>query len=275
LEEENEEWYEDEDETRPKFSIRISTIASLLRWTLGILLSCSLGQFSMESLQDYQEKKLKETILSESGTLVGHDRKETHQPFLDAYNRNGGAEKLGSPNSFVEKNRNLNWVRCEPHQHNCFPEIQKFSGGSEGKGVIVKSSYDSQAYWVGGAFWAAFDQINRGPLTIEPISDRKPNRKWSIQRFSSEGEASGCGAIFQVSTRVFYTSGEIGCHYFYKENGEKGPLGIPTSNPQKVGADTVQYFENGCIVRNIAWFRLSLKSITPLKDCPTSLFSGQ
>jgi hypothetical protein len=252
--------------------------SSLFFWIAAFFFFPPLVKSSIEAFQSYQDNKLKEQILAESGTLVGHGRTKIYQPFLDAYNRNGGLEKLGMPKSYVENERNLNLGTCASNQYNCFLEIQKFSGGSEGEGVIVKSSYDSQAYWVGGVFWAAFHQMNTesvGSHAVEPISDKQNHEKWSIQRFSSEGEPSGCGAIFQVSTRVFYTSGEIGCHYFYKENGEKGLLGIPTSNPKKVGSSTIQYFENGCIVQNIAWFKLSLKSTIPLKDCPTSLFSSR
>jgi uncharacterized protein with LGFP repeats len=226
--------------------------------TIILFAGCTVNGF----IQSHNDRQTKERIISKEGSIIGYGRKKKYVYFQEAYTKNGGQEKLGIPNGFVE---NYNCFNSEEH---CTSKIQKYSGGSEEQGVIIQSSHASQAYWIGGAFWPAFKKMNTRS-SIAPISDRENYGKWSMQRFSDEGELAGCGAIFQIPIGILYTSGDIGCHYFYEEKGEKGRLGMPVSDPiEKNNSHAIQYFENGCIEREIVLNSNNIKSIVPRRDCP-------
>jgi hypothetical protein len=220
--------------------------------------------------QSYNNKNTESKIIAQEGTIVGHDGTKKYQVFLDAYERGGGVKKLGQPNGFLGFKQNLSGSDCIMNSP-CF-KIQYFSGGSEEKGAIFQSSNDSKAYWVGGDFWKTFEDINsKYNITIEPISDREEYGKWWKQKFSNQNTQPGCTAIFKIETQIFYVDGEIGCHYFHNEGGEKGRLGFPAKNSEtysinsflKQGMLVKQYFSNGCVeydsLKNTAITKIPLK----------------
>ncbi|MCC3527538.1 MAG: peptidoglycan DD-metalloendopeptidase family protein [Microcoleus sp. PH2017_22_RUC_O_B] len=92
---------------------------------------------------------------------VGYDGTNTHQTYVDTFNRNGGSSALGSATGNVHPSGTENGY------------VQEFSGGSEGSGAIMKSGANDYSYWVGGDFWAKY--LETGGVTGVlgyPTSDR-------------------------------------------------------------------------------------------------------
>ena len=74
--------------------------------------------------------------------VVGYDQNAIHGTYVDTFNRNGGEAKLGSPMINVKR-----WGGGY---------VQDFSGGSDGRGAILKSDANDNSYWVGGKFWEVY-----------------------------------------------------------------------------------------------------------------------
>ena len=106
----------------------------------------------------------------------------------------------------MENNQSLS--NCSAHSDlHCFARIQRFSGGSEVKGVILQALNSSKAYWVGGDFLETFKILNsRSGIAIYPTSDREENKQWWKQSFSSGDEKPGCTAIFKIENQIFWFS---------------------------------------------------------------------
>lgn len=234
---------------------------------LGIL--AALVFFLCEGMSNFfasnTDQRLRSQIEKE-GMLVGHNRKENDLDFIAAYDRNNGTNSLGKPEGFLEHNKPLSGddVECRTPSATCFSRIQKFSGGTEGQGVIIQPSNNSQAFWVGNVFLDIFSLALVEGALFEPVSDRQDYGGYLKQKFSTKQGSTDCGAIFQISSQVFYVGGEIGCYYFHKVGGEKGTLGLPVSNPKKGNSGQItQYFARGCIIRNTH----SLKLVIPPENC--------
>jgi hypothetical protein len=226
-------------------------------------------------IQSYGDREEKSKIIAKEGTLVGHDGKIKYKEFHDAYERNSGLEKLGSPDNYLENNRSLSSSGdCSTHSGlHCFARIQRFSGGSEVKGVILQALNSSKAYSVGGDFLETFKILNsRSGIAIYPTSDREENKQWWKQSFSSGDEKPGCTVIFKIENQIFYVDKAIGCHYFHNEGGEKGKLGFPTNTPKSIpssslfGTSDIQYFQNGCIIYD-SKKSIPTSTIMPLAKC--------
>ncbi|MDZ8055268.1 MAG: polymorphic toxin type 44 domain-containing protein [Aulosira sp. ZfuCHP01] len=163
--------------------------------------------------------------------IVGNDGGATHSTYVNTFNRDGGTASLGSP---------INNVHPWGNGY-----IQDFTGGSDGKGGIMKSNANDNSYWVGGDFWNKFLEIGgAGSILGYPTSDRySTNGSW---RQDFQG-----GVIIQSSKGIFPAFGGIGAHYLNDEGGERGRLGSPTSGEIGVGNGVIhQYFDNGYIIYN-------------------------
>jgi N-acetylmuramoyl-L-alanine amidase len=159
---------------------------------------------------------------------VGYDGSSTHQTYINTFNRNGGSSALGSPTNNVHP-----WSNGY---------IQDFSGGSEGRGGIMKSNANDLSYWVGADFWSKFlDTGGAEGILHYPTSDRFSTNAGQRQNFQG-------GAIIKSAKGIFPVFGGIGTHYLTNEGGEKGRLGFPTSGEVGVGNGVIhQHFENGYI----------------------------
>lgn len=160
---------------------------------------------------------------------VGYDGTSTIQSYIDTSNRNGGKTILGSPTNNVHS-----WQSGY---------TQDFSGGSEGKGAIMKANGSTNSYWVGSDFWSKFLEVgSAGGILHYPTSDRYSTNSGWRQNFQG-------GAILKSAKGIFPVFGGIGAHYLNSENGEKGRLGFPISGEISKGNGVViQNFENGRIV---------------------------
>jgi hypothetical protein len=119
-----------------------------------------------------------ETPQQNLNNTVGYDGANTHQTYVNTFSRNGGLSALGSPTGNVHRSVDNGYV-------------QEFSGGSEGSGAIMKSGANDNSYWVGGAFWAAYqDAVSQGKNLGYPTSDRyEVNGVWR-QDFQSGARIS-------------------------------------------------------------------------------------
>ena len=235
---------------------------SLLILVIGLAFSLFSAY---EAFQSHQYGKAKEQVEAKGGTMVGYSKKSNDSSFIDAYNRNGGISTLGDAQGFLEYEKPLLKKDSCNKKVVCFSKIQRFSGGLEGQGVLTQSFNSSNAYWVGGVFFRAFHLALEEDALLEPLSDRESHHGFTKQFFSTKQGTSNCGAIFQIEAQAHYVGGKIGCHYFHKAGGEKGALGLPTSNPKpERNSWRVQYFENGCIRQS---YNGNTRLIQPLEDC--------
>ncbi|MCL1464370.1 S8 family serine peptidase [Argonema galeatum] len=175
---------------------------------------------------------------------VGYDGTSTIQSYIDTLNRNGGKTILGSPTNNVHS-----WQSGY---------TQDFSGGSEGKGAIMKANGSTNSYWVGSDFWSKFLEVgSAGGILHYPTSDRYSTNSGWRQNFQG-------GAILKSSKGIFPVFGGIGAHYLNSENGEKGRLGFPISGEIAIGNGVViQNFENGRIVYGDGPTRTEMNSQPP------------
>ncbi|MEG3876023.1 S8 family serine peptidase [Microcoleus sp. herbarium7] len=91
---------------------------------------------------------------------VGYDGANTHPTYVNTFNNNGGSSALGSPTGNVYRSVDNGY-------------LQEFSGGSKGSGAIMKSGANNNSYWVGGDFWARYQEaVSQGKNLGYPTSDR-------------------------------------------------------------------------------------------------------
>lgn len=236
----------------------------------GALLALVVGLAALlfsayEGFQSHQYERDKKQVEAKGGTIVGYTKKGNYPSFVDTYDRNGGISILGNPTGFLEHGSPLlKGASCD-REDVCFSKIQRFSGGKEEQGVIIQSINSSEAYWVGGVFFRAFHLALKEDALLEPLSEKESHSGFTKQLFSTKQGTSNCGAIFQIAAQAYYVGDKIGCHYFHKAGGEKGVLGLPTSNPKSDrNGGFVQYFERGCIQQSYGG---NTKLINPLEDC--------
>ncbi|MEG4964185.1 MULTISPECIES: hypothetical protein [unclassified Microcoleus] len=118
---------------------------------------------------------------------VGYDGTNTHQTYVNTFNRNGGASALGSATGNVHPAGTGNGY------------LQEFSGGSEGSGAIMKSGANDNSFWVGGDFWNAYQgAVNTQHDWGYPTSDRFVNENgWPAQNFQN-------GKIVQQDGKLYF-----------------------------------------------------------------------
>jgi hypothetical protein len=184
------------------------------------------------------------TSPSTPARIVGFDGTNTHQTYIRTFERNGGLSALGSPSSNVGP-----WGGGY---------TQRFTGGTEGSGSIMKSNMNDLSYWVGGSFWQTLLSAGGAEGILGyPTSDRYATSGGSRQNFQG-------GAIIQSSNGVFPLFGGIGTHYLRNEGGETGRLGFPTSNEIGLGNGViVQNFQRGRIVYGNGPTRTELYQAAP------------
>ncbi|NEU76052.1 LysM peptidoglycan-binding domain-containing protein [Hassallia byssoidea VB512170] len=177
--------------------------------------------------------------------VVGYDGVAINSTYRNTFNRDGGTASLGSP---------INNVHSWGNGY-----IQDFTGGSDGKGGIMKSNANDNSYWVGGDFWNKFVEAGgAGGILYYPTSDRYSTVNGALRQ-----DFQG-GAIIKSDKGIFTVYGGIGSQYLKVEGGEKGRLGLPTSGEVGIGNGVVvQNFEKGRIVWNNGSTRTEMYGQTP------------
>ncbi|MCT7957913.1 PA14 domain-containing protein [Laspinema palackyanum] len=166
---------------------------------------------------------------------IGFDGKTTHPGFIEAFNRNGGFWNVGRPTGYVER-----WERGH---------TQRFTGGREKQGAIMKPDGSSKAYWVGGPIWQEF--LNRGgaeyigyPKTDAiSVKGGLDNSGGKVQHF--RGGNGIPSKIWSSKHGAHPTWGAIGDRYD-QMGGPSSWLGFPSNGEKGIGNGWVkQDFEGG------------------------------
>jgi hypothetical protein len=224
------EWWES------SFSSRKTYLLILV----SVLLSVAVISFTWRSDRSQVKSPVPTPSVSPATPGLGSQNIVVEPTFVKTYQQNGAVAKLGKPISQAES-----WQGGENHPGET-GLIQKFSGGVEGQGAIIKSDNSTQSFWVGGVFWLVYMKNKEfgGVKSIlsAPTSNRYPTNGGWRQDFKDYS------AILEKSNKIFSVYGGIGEHYLKKEEGEKGRLGFPTSMELGRGGKViVQEFEHGCI----------------------------
>ncbi|MEH2060379.1 MAG: Calx-beta domain-containing protein [Nostoc sp.] len=185
--------------------------------------------------------------------VVGYDGVAINSTYRNTFNRDGGSSFLGSP---------INNVHSWGDGY-----IQEFSGGSDGKGGIMKSNANDNSYWVGGDFWNKFIEVGAaGGILHYPTSDRYSTVNGALRQ-----DFQG-GAIIKSDKGIFTVYGGIASQYLQVEGGEKGRLGLPTSGEISIGNGVVvQNFEKGRIVWNNGPTRTEMYGQSTPQPTPSSI----
>ncbi len=175
---------------------------------------------------------------------VGYDGTSTHQTYINTFNRDGVSTTLGSPTNNVHP-----WGNGY---------IQDFSGGSDGRGGIMKSNANDNSYWVGSDFWNKFLETGGAAGILDyPTSDRHSANGGQRQDFQG-------GAILKSNSGIFPVYGGIGGQYLNVEGGQNGRLGFPKSGEIGIGNGVIiQNFENGRIVYGDGPTRTEMYTVQP------------
>ena len=162
---------------------------------------------------------------------IGYDGSGVNITYINTFNRIGGSSFAGYAADNVHRSSN--------------GYVQDFSGGSEGKGIIMKSDANDNSYWVGGDFLSKFLAVEGVTgLLGYPTSDRINVATSVLQTFQG-------GSIFKTSKGIFAIYGNIGNYYLQTAGGNGGRLGLPTSDQQNLSGSVIrQNFENGYILWN-------------------------
>ncbi len=164
--------------------------------------------------------------------IIGFDGSNVHSTYTNTFWRDGGATSLGAP---------INNVHIWGNGY-----VQDFMGGTEGRGIVMKSNANDNSYWIGGSFWNSYYSAGGpGGLLGYPISDRYPTNGGFRQDFQG-------GSILKSSQGGTYPIyGGIGGKYL-NLGAQNSFLGFPTSGEIGIGDGwLIQNFEGGNIVYKV------------------------
>jgi len=178
---------------------------------------------------------------------------EIEQLFIDAYNRNGGADVLGSPTTEVH----VRWGYL----------VQEFLGASDyAGGKIMYNPYKNYAYYIHGAIWERYYKLG-GPTAVTdesfelgpPTSDIEPyvhTQDPAVSSHETEFRYQNFegGSLEQnlSSGMVYEVHGAI-CNKWKQLGAASSGLGLPTTDEKEVVVSTLIFtgryseFEGGII----------------------------
>jgi murein DD-endopeptidase MepM/ murein hydrolase activator NlpD/ribosomal protein S6E (S10) len=160
---------------------------------------------------------------------VGFDGSTHRMTYRNTYFTEGGLVALGTPSENVFRNFS--------------GYMQHFTGGSKGKGAIMKSDVSDASYWVGGEIWNKYIQSGAISNLGYPISSAYSVNGYPFQRFQygdiSLAPAFNDGVGFDGSTyRMTYRN------TYFNEGGQSA-LGTRRENVFRNGAGYMQHFTGG------------------------------
>jgi len=152
--------------------------------------------------------------------------------FDDAYDRNGGKERLGCAYNSIEP-----WEQG----------VHQMLRGPEGDSAIMALD-PREAHVLVGEAWVAYQSLGRpgfAPREVGyPVTDQlRTRRGWKIEL---RGGAAGSSALIrQEEGRWFLVRGELWTRYSDELGGPDGTLGYPTADAGPWNSGIRQEFEHG------------------------------